>query len=148
MQMSTQMESLSTKGARASQLRQRKYLLVRRHGLPEDLIGGCLSQTHRRCGKPNCRCANGQGHPMWSLTSSYRGRRRVDRVPRDWVEELERAVLRTQEYMCAIKEVMAINAELLGQARIQHQQEKVRRRREESAQKRRSTQKVTPLDIL
>jgi hypothetical protein len=126
--MSTQMKVFAAKSRNASALRQRKYSLVRRFGLPENLVGGCLSQTHRRCGKPNCHCVQGQGHPMWSITFSHRGKRRVERVPDEWVEELERAVLATQDYMAALKEVMAINIELLAQTRTQQREEKVRRR--------------------
>lgn len=117
------------KSPEASRLRKRKYALVRRFGIPEDVIGGCLSKTHRRCGKPNCHCAEGRGHPRWSVTFSNQGERRVERVPEEWVEQLEQTVLRTQEYMQAIKEVMAINVELLSQARNQKRAEKVRRRK-------------------
>ena len=122
--MSTQMKHFSAKSPEASRLRQRKYELVRAHSIPESLIGGCLSQTHRRCGKPNCHCAGGRGHSMWSVTFSHAGRRRVERVPHEWVEELEEAVLETQAYLDAIKEVQAINIELLAQTRRQHQQRK------------------------
>jgi hypothetical protein len=45
-----------------------------------------------------------------------------------WVEELEGAVLETQVFLDAIKEVQAINIELLAQTRVQQQQRKVRRR--------------------
>jgi hypothetical protein len=54
--------------------------------------------------------------------------RRVERVPREWVGELERAVLSTQAYVEAIREVMAINLELLAETRRQEQDQKVRRR--------------------
>jgi hypothetical protein len=117
--MSTQIRPFSAKGATASQLRCRKYELVRRFGLPENLLGGSLSKTHRRCGKANCHCAAGRGHPLWSVTSSHRGKRRVERVPRAWVEQLEQVALATQAYMEALREVMAINIELLAEARAQ-----------------------------
>jgi hypothetical protein len=117
--MSTQIPQFAAKGPSASQLRCRKYELVRRFGLPENLLGGSLSQTHRRCGKPNCHCVGGRGHPVWSVTASYRGKRRVERVPQAWVEELEQVALATQAYLDALKEVMAINVELLAQARAQ-----------------------------
>ena len=61
---------------------------------------------------------------MWSVTLSQRGHRRVERVPHEWVEELEKAVLETQDYLDAIKEVQAINIELLAQTRRQHQERK------------------------
>lgn len=126
------MKSFASRSPEASRLRQRKYALVREYGLPEDLLGGCLSHNHRRCGKPNCHCAQGRGHGTWSLTSSHRGKRRVERVPTEWLEEIECAVLESQAFVDAVKEVMAINVELLTQARAQHQQRKVRQRQKKA----------------
>ena len=123
-----QLRQFSAKSVEASHLRRRKYSLVREYSLPEDLMGGCFSPTHRRCGKSNCHCASGRGHLQWSFTFSHRGKRRVERVPHEWVKDLEQVVVETQAYLDAIKEVMAINIELLAMTRKQ-QQEKVRRRR-------------------
>ncbi len=113
------MEQFAAKSIEASHLRRRKYELVREFALPENLVGGSLCHCRRRCGRSNCHCADGQGHSMWSITFSHHGQRRVERVPREWVEEVEQAVLATQQYLDAIKEVMAINLELLAQTRQQ-----------------------------
>lgn len=123
-----QLRQFAARSPEASYLRRRKYELVRQFGLPENLVGGSLSQTHRRCGRPKCHCAAGRGHPQWSITLSRCGHRRVERVPREWVEELERAALETQAYLDAIREVMAINLELLARTRRQERQKKVRER--------------------
>ena len=123
-----QLPQLAAKSPEASRLRRRKYELVRQFNLPENLVGGCLSQTHRRCGRPNCRCASQRGHVQWSITFSRNGQRRVERVPHAWVAELERAVVQSQTYLDAIREVMAINLELLAEKRAQEQHKKVRRR--------------------
>lgn len=122
------MQHFAARSPEASNLRRRKYEIVREFRLPENLVGGCLSQTHRRCGRPNCHCATGRGHPLWSVTFSRQGKRRVEHVPREWVEELEQAVLETQAYLDAIREVMAINLELLAQTRRQERDRKVRGR--------------------
>ena len=123
-----QLPQFSARSPEASRLRQRKYELVRQFALPENLVGGALSQTHRRCGRSNCHCVAERGHPLWSVTFSHHGERRVERVPHEWVEELERAVLQTQAYLEAVREVMAINLELLAQTRRQEREEKVRAR--------------------
>jgi len=123
-----QFQQFAARSPEASHLRGRKYKLVRQFGLPEDLVGGSLSQTHRRCGRANCHCASGRGHSQWTITFSRGGDRRVERVPQAWVEELERAVLQTQAYLDAIREVMAINLELLAKTRRQAQEKKVRAR--------------------
>ena len=122
------MKYLAAKSPAASRLRQRKYELVHAHGIPESLVGGSLAKTHRRCGKSNCHCADGCGHPMWSLTSSFRGKRRVERVPETWVAQLEESVLKSQRFLDAVKEVMAINVALLAEARRQEQLRKHNKR--------------------
>lgn len=101
------------KGPEAARLRQRKYQLLRRFGLPDELLPGCLSLTHRRCGKPTCHCASGQGHPIWFLTFMSPGQRRVERIPKDWVEEVRRRVEAGREFQDAVREVLTANAELL-----------------------------------
>jgi hypothetical protein len=126
--MTAQIEQLSAKSVAASLLRQRKYALVRQYGIPENLIGGSLAPTYRRCGKPNCHCRTGRGHLQWSLTFCQHGRKRVERVPAEWVAQLESAVLEAQRYLDAVREVTAINIELLAQTRAQQRQKKVRRR--------------------
>jgi hypothetical protein len=116
------MEQLAAKSREASQLRQRRSQIARQFGIPQTLIGGSLSVSRRRCGKQNCRCASGPGHPQWALTFSNRGTRRVEKLPSDWAEALEQAVLDSQDFLDAIKEVMAINMELLSQTKKQRQQ--------------------------
>ena len=129
------MKAFEAKSVESSCLRQRKYQLVRQFDLPEDLIGGCLSQTHRRCGKPNCHCASGRGHPVWSVTFSRNGTRRVERVPADWLPEIEQAVLNSQAYLDAVKEVMAINLDLMEKTRCQRQAKKVREREKTTSER-------------
>jgi len=119
MAMTKQMRPFSAKSAAASRLRQRKYELVRELGLPEDLLGGCLSISRRRCGKPSCHCAQVGGHPARSLTYQRRGRKRVEYVPGEWVAEIEAAILNTQRHLDAVHELMAINVELLALSRSQ-----------------------------
>jgi len=122
------MKQLSIKSPAASRLRQRKYALVRRFSIPADLVGGSFVATHRRCGRTNCHCASGVGHAQWTLTTSFHGRRRVERIPRDWVADLEHAVAKTQAYLDAVKELMAINVELLSLARFERQVRQKERR--------------------
>lgn len=128
--MTAQIRQFSARGVEASLLRQRKYALVRQFGLPENLLGGSLAPTRRRCGKPNCHCRNGEGHLQWSVTFCRSGKKRVERVPLEWLAELEKAVLQTQSYLDAVREVMAINLELLAQTREQERPRRVRRQQE------------------
>lgn len=103
------------KGHEASRLRQRKYQVVRQYQLPENLLPGCLTQTRRRCGRPNCHCASEQGpwHPIWFLTFMSGGKRRVERIPKEWVEDVGRQVEAGRALRDAIKDMLTANAELL-----------------------------------
>ena len=80
------------KGPQAARLRQRKFALIRQFQLPEDLLPGSLSVSLTRCGKPTCHCAKGEGHAAWSLTFMAAGKKRVERIPKDWVDDVRRRV--------------------------------------------------------
>jgi len=118
------MKWFKAKGPVAARLRQRKYELVRRFGIPEHALPGSLALTHRRCGKPNCRCASGEGHPQWSLTFMVDGKKRVESIPAAWVEEIQPLVVRGREFKEAVAEVFAINAQLLALWRKQQRRKK------------------------
>ena len=119
-----QMKWFSARGAVASRLRQRKHALLRRYRIPEHALPGSLALTHRRCGKPSCHCASGKGHPMWSLTFMVEGKKRVERIPTEWVEEIRPLVLEGLAYKDAVSEIFAINAQLLALWRKQNQKKK------------------------
>jgi hypothetical protein len=108
------------KGAEAARLRQRQYTLLRRFRLPVDLdemLPGSLTLSYTRCGKPTCHCAQGQGHPSWTLTFMVEGRRRVERVPREWADEVRRRVEAGRALQEAVRDVLATNAQLFVLAR-------------------------------
>ena len=101
------------RGPQAARLRQRKFALVRRFAIPDDLLPGSLSETRRRCGKPTCHCARGEGHPSWYLTFMVEGTKRVEHIPTAWVEDVRRRVEAGREFKQAVSEVFAANAQLL-----------------------------------
>jgi hypothetical protein len=107
------MKWYDAKGDSAARLRQRKHALLRRFQIPADALPGSLSLTQRRCGKDNCRCADGEGHPIWSLTFMVDGKKRVERIPDDWVEQIRPLVEQGREFKDAAAEVFAANAQLL-----------------------------------
>ena len=107
------------RGPQAARLRQRKFELVKRFFLPPDLLPGCLTLNHTRCGHPRCHCVEGEGHTAWTLTFMVKGKRRVERIPKDWVEEVRRRVEAGRELQDAVREVLAANAQLLVLARQQ-----------------------------
>lgn len=102
------------KGLVAAKLRQRKFELTKRFGIPDDLLPGSLSLTHSRCGKKACHCAEEDGHPVWLLTFMVEGHKRVERVPEEWVVDVRRRVEAGREFKEAVAEVFAANAQLLA----------------------------------
>ena len=83
-----QMKMYEARGNSAARLRQRKHALLARFQIPANALPGSLSQTHRRCGKPTCHCVDGEGHPIWTLTFMADGKRHVERIPHEWVEQI------------------------------------------------------------
>jgi hypothetical protein len=102
------------KGAAAARLRQRKHELLRRLHIPADALPGSLALTHSRCGKPTCWCAEREGHPSWSLTFMVDGKKRVERIPDEWVRQIGPLVDQGREFKDAIAEVFAANAKLMA----------------------------------
>jgi hypothetical protein len=111
--------NIRPKGSQAARIRQRKYELIRRFQIPEDLLPGSLSMQHLRCGKQNCRCAKGERHPVWSLTFMADGKKHVQHIPQSLVDEVRKKVEAGREYQDAVREVLASNAKLLVLARKQ-----------------------------
>lgn len=107
------------KGSAAARWRQRKFAVLRRISMPEELLPGSLSMSHTRCGKPTCHCAEGEGHEAWTLTFMSQGKRRSERIPREWVGEVRRRVQAGRDFQEAVREVLTANAELLILSRKQ-----------------------------
>ena len=116
------------RGPLASGLRQRKFQLLRRFPIPEEALPGSLSLTHLRCGKPTCHCVEDRGHPVWSLTFMVQGKKQVQHIPQQWVEEVRRRVAAGREFQEAVREVLAANAQLLVLARQQEKRLKKKKR--------------------
>lgn len=109
------------KGPQAARLRQRKYELLRRFAFPQDLLPGSLTESATRCGKPSCHCAQpgDPGHTSWTLTFMHHGRRRVERIPRAWADQIRDRVRAGREFQDAVRDLLTTNAELLVLARKQ-----------------------------
>lgn len=120
-QMSDAPVSPSPRGAEASRLRRRLRLLLARFRVPEDALPGSLALSHRRCGKPSCHCANGEGHPFWTLTFMAGGKKRVETIPAEWLDAVRPRVEAGRHFKEAAAELLRINAELLVLARNQRQ---------------------------
>lgn len=107
------------KGPLAARWRQRKFRTLERFAIPGDLLPGSLTMSRTRCGKPTCHCAQGEGHEAWIFTFMSEGKQRVERIPRDWVEDVRQRVEAGRDFQNAVREVLTANAELLILSRKQ-----------------------------
>ena len=110
---------IAPKGPVASRLRQRKFALLRQYPIPDDLLPGSLGLSYTRCGKPTCHCAKGKGHAAWTLSFMAGGEQHTQRIPREWVAEVQKQVDAGRKFQNAVREVLAANAQLLVLARKQ-----------------------------
>lgn len=111
-------------GPFAARLRQRKFDVLRRFSIPDDLLPGSLSLSHLCCGKPACHCADRHdpGHPIWTYTFMVDAKKHTQHVPKEMVEEVQKRVAAGREFQDAVREVLAANAQLLVLTRQQQRQ--------------------------
>ena len=110
---------LPPKGPLAARLRRRIQHLLDRVVLPPTGLPGSLALSHSRCGKPSCHCADGKGHPIWSLTFMLDGQKHVERIPPDWVDSVRLRVEQARQFKEAVAEIFTANAQLLALQRDQ-----------------------------
>src|SRR6266540_5125113 len=91
------LESVSTRALLA-----RRRALAARLGEVERVLAGSLVEQTRRCGKPECRCADGEPHgPYAYFAPRTGGRGRLKYVPSGLVEAV-RGRLRRGEQIEAV----------------------------------------------
>ena len=81
------------------------------------MLPGSLTCSETRCGRPGCHCATGRGHPAWTLSFTVKGRKRTERVPQEWAEEVAQRVAAGRALQDAVRDVLAANAERFVLAR-------------------------------
>lgn len=106
-------------GQAAARLRRRARRLLARFQLPPDALPGSLALSYRRCGKSTCHCADGDPHPLWTLTFMAGGHKRVETIPAEWVDAVRPRVEAGRHFKQAAAELLLLNAELLVLARNQ-----------------------------
>jgi hypothetical protein len=61
-------------------------------------LRGTLSDRSSKCGKPNCRCANGEGHGSVYLVDSHAGKIRQTCVPKTSQDMVRRRLPSIRRY--------------------------------------------------
>ena len=71
--------------------KQRSLLLSNLQRI-EHMIRGTYVETHRKCGKPTCWCANeSKGHPSYQISWTKDAKSRSKAIPREdiaWIKEM------------------------------------------------------------
>ena len=83
---------------------QRERLKQQLSGLG-DLRPGSLVERYRKCGKPNCHCAAGEGHPSLYLVQNEAGKARQWCVPKALHDPVRHAVGEYQKIQRLMDEV-------------------------------------------
>jgi hypothetical protein len=103
----------------SAQLRTRRRRLAARLSDPTVMLSGSLVSQTRRCGKPGCRCADGDGHgPYTYLSARTGGSARLRYVPAAEVSAVRRRLQRTAVFEALLEQICAINAELLARREL------------------------------
>ena len=83
-------------------------------GKKQPFIVGSLVTIQRRCGNPNCRCAQeGPRHPAHLLTTKVNGKTQAIYVPVEMVEEVRQWCRHYRQIKAEIKEVSECGEELI-----------------------------------
>jgi hypothetical protein len=106
-------------GLSARALRARRRRLAARLGDVEQVLAGSLVEQTRRCGKPGCRCAEGDPHgPYAYFAPKTAGRGRSKYVPSNLVALVRAGLARGEQVEAVLAEISAINAELLARREL------------------------------
>jgi hypothetical protein len=101
------------------QLLARRRAVAARLGDVEQVLSGTLTEQSRRCGRPGCRCADGEPHgPYAYFTPRPAGRGRARYVPAALAGSIRRLLRRGAEVEAVLAEISAVNAELLARREL------------------------------
>jgi hypothetical protein len=107
------------RGLSTRQLLARRHAAAARLGDVEQVLAGTLTGQGRRCGRPGCRCADGELHgPYAYFTPLPAGRGRARYVPAALAGVVRRYLRRGTEVEAVLAEISAINAELLARREL------------------------------
>ena len=101
------------------QLRARRRALAARLPDVQQVLAGSLTEQSRRCGRPGCRCADGEPHgPYAYFAPRTQGRGRLRYVPAPLVEVVGSYLRRGEQVEAVLAQITAINAELLARREL------------------------------
>jgi hypothetical protein len=96
-----------------TELEHKRRRLAAQLGRCGGLIKGSLVANRRRCGKPQCRCAEGELHESLAFTFKSRGRSRLVHVPGELEGLARKAAQAYATLRRVVEELSAVNVSLL-----------------------------------
>jgi hypothetical protein len=89
---------------------QRRGRLLRSLSAFREMLPGSFVEVHSRCGKPNCRCADGiHLHPAFRISMVWQGKPQSFYVPAAWAEEIRAQVAMWKRAQETVAAIVAIN---------------------------------------
>lgn len=95
------------------ELKERKAQILSSLPHMDNIMRGSLITRSIKCGKPNCRCATGDGHVSFYLSSYYHGNTYMDYVPKSWETKIRKGIEKYGVIQDLLSELTEINLELL-----------------------------------
>jgi Family of unknown function (DUF6788) len=77
------------------------------------VVKGTVYELKRKCGKPGCKCAQGELHARMVVSASERGKTRLRSIPRGFLVDIQQRVRRYQELRRARARVVEIHRQML-----------------------------------
>ena len=77
------------------------------------VIKGTVYELKRKCGKPGCKCAQGELHARMVVSASEKGKTRLRAIPRGFLVDTQQRVRRYQELRRARARVVEIHRQML-----------------------------------
>jgi hypothetical protein len=88
------------------------------------VIRGSVYELKRKCGKPGCKCAQGELHSRMVLSASEKGKTRLRVIPYGFLVEVQIKVRRYQELRRARAMLVEVHREMI---RVMDEMEAMRR---------------------
>jgi len=88
------------------------------------VIKGSVYELKRKCGKPGCKCAQGELHSRMVLSASEKGKTRLRVIPHGFLFEVQIKVRRYQELRRARSRLVEMHREMI---RVMDEMEVMRR---------------------
>ena len=88
------------------------------------VIKGSVYELKRKCGKPGCKCAQGELHSRMVLSASEKGKTRLRVIPHGFLVEVQIKVRRYQELRRARSRLVEVKRKMI---RVMDEMEVMRR---------------------